>query len=1039
MFLSDLSIKRPIFISMILIAIVLFGLIAFKNLGIDLYPKVEFPVITAITIVPGTDPETIETIVTDPIEEALSSIDSIKSLRSISAEGISQVIIEFDLDKEVDIAYQEVQAKIGSIRNDLPQDIHGPIIEKFDIDAAPVLILLASSQLPISEMTHLVDKEIAEQLKRIPQIGQIKMTGGREGKIWLWIDREKMEAYNLSVQDVQQAVQLWHLDVPGGRITQNQKEWLVKTKGELDQAEKFEELVIAQRGDYAVRFKDIGRVEAGLEEERSLARLDGKSALALMIGRQSGANTVEVAKNIKKEIQKLQTKLGPQGIQLEIAQDNSVFIEHSVGEVRFHLLFGGGLAVLIVLLFLRNLRSTFVCALALPTAVLGTFLLMSYFGFTQNMMTLLALSIAIGLLIDDAIVVQENIIRHMEEGESAPVASSAGCKEIALAVLATTLSVVAVFIPVAFIKGIVGRFFYQFGMTVSIAVLISMFVSFTLNPMFSSKWLKHPKKNRIYMSLERFFITLEKGYGWIVRVALQRRVLIVTIAFATFFGSLFLGKFLRFEFLPTEDQSEFSISVQAPQGSALTYTSNLLTEIEKRMEHYPWIEYQFSSIGSDAMRSVHIGSIYVKMLEKKERSISQQEAMRLTRQLLSDITGGTVTVEVVQRGGGGGGKMTDIQFEIRGPSLEKLSEISDKIVAQMKRSDGFVDISTSYETGKPQASIHINRAAASDVGLSPLAIGSTIKAAFGGLNIATFKQKGDRWDVALRFDEKFRQQVKEIGFLPVRSQKGELVPLNSVIDIAYEEGPTQIDRYNRIRQITVYANLNPEKMVLGEAMQAINGYFSQENLPLGYSFGFSGQAENFKESFGYMFFALLIAVVLVYMVLAAQFESLLHPFTIMLSLPLSLIGAIGALVLFKMTMNIFTMIGIIMLMGLVTKNGILLIDFIQTLTKEGKVSREKAIEIAATQRLRPILMTSLAVILGMLPVALGTGDGSESRGPMAVAVIGGLITSTLLTLIVIPVVYLLLEKWRERGVLFFMKGSLKWVMTKMLFNKSKYT
>ena len=1016
MFLSDLSIKRPIFMSMVLTAIVLFGVIAFRSIGVDLYPKIDFPVVTVVSTLPATDPETIEMTVTDPIEEAMSTINSIKHLRSISAEGVSQVVLEFELEKDGNVAFQEVQAKLGSIVSKLPQDLIGPIVEKFDVDSAPIITVIVSGNLPVADLTHLIDKEIEQPLRRIPKIGQIKIVGGRETKIWLWVDRDKLQAYGLALQDIEQAIRSQHLDLPAGRITSSTSEIVLKTKGEFQTPQKFEELIVATRNGVPIHFKDVGRVEEGEEEERSSARLNQKSAIALLIGRQSGANSVELAHRIKAEVELLKEKLEARDIHLSLAQDNSLFIEHSIDEVRFHLFFGGGLAILIVLLFLRNLRSTFVCALALPTAVIGTFGIMSYLGFTQNMMTLLALSIAIGLLIDDAIVVQENIIRRLEEGESNVKAASEGTKQIALAVLATTLSVVAVFVPVAFMKGIVGRFFYQFGLTVSFAVLISMFVSFTLNPMFSSKVLKPMKKGKLYSFLERGFEGLENGYAALLKIALKYKKTVLVVAAVSFVGAIFLGKFLRFEFIPMQDQSEFSINFKAPQEASLNYTLQVMEKIEQRVKDKPWVDYLFTTIGSDSFQSVNLGSIYVKMPEKEERSTSQMDAMQEMRRELADISDGLVTIEAVQRMGGGR-KMTDLQFEIRGPSLETLSTIASGVVEKMKQSKGYVDISSSFEAGKPQLDISIKREAAADLGISPLAIASAIRAAFGGVDISSFNKAGDRYDVSLRFSDQFRRQIDQIQQITVRSGNGALVPLRHLIELHKTTGPTQIDRYGRVRQITLFSNLNRSEKVLGEAIQEINTFMKEAHLPFGYSYDFTGAASNFKESFGHLVFALFLAVILVYMVLAAQFESFIHPFIIMLSLPLSLVGAIGALVISGMTMSIFTMIGIIMLMGLVTKNGILLIDFIKSLSHT--MTREEAIINAGKMRLRPILMTTLAVIFGMLPVALGTGSGSESRAPMAVAVIGGLMTSTLLTLLVIPVVYELVEKLRDKKTQFF--------------------
>ena len=1011
--LSDLSIRRPIFISMVLVALLLFGGIAFRNIGIDLYPRVDFPLVTIVSTLPAADPETIETMVTDPIEESVSSINSIKHLRSVSAEGVSQVIVEFELEKDINVAYQEVQAKLGAIGSSLPQDLEGPVVNKYDVDAAPILTVIASAALPVEQLTHIVDKEIRQSLQRVPKVGQITMVGGRASKIWLWIDRDRLHSHQLTLQDVEGALHSQHFDLPGGRITHEANELVLKTKGEFQSAKEFDELVVATRNGVPIYFKEIGRAEDGMEEERSSAQLNQRSAIALLIGRQSGSNSVEVANRIKAEVAQLKTKLESRHVRLDLAQDNSIYIQHSVDEVYFHLCFGGGLAILIVLLFLRNLRSTFICALALPTAVIGTFAFMSYLDFTQNMMTLLALSIAIGLLIDDAIVVQENIIRHLEEGEPPESAASTGSRQIALAVLATTLSVVAVFIPVAFMKGIVGRFFFQFGLTVSFAVLISMFVSFTLTPMLSAKLLRVKKRGKLYHKLEGLFEAVERRYASILQFALRRKALILSVAILSFIAAVYMARFLRFEFIPLQDRSEFAITIKAPQGASLHYTQEAVHKIEERVKDRPWVSYLFSTIGSDSLQSVNLGSIYVKMVDKAKRKVSQQDAMMQIRREFADFTEGLITVEKIDSSGSGR-KQSTLQFEIRGPSLETLSALASKVIAKMKASTGYVDINTSFESGKPQVDIIIKREAAAELGVSPLLIANTIKAAFGGIDVLTFNKEGDRYDVALRFLESFRNETDQIHLISVKNQRGELIPLQHLVELRESSGPTQIDRYGRARQITILANFNGKEKVLGEAIKEINGFMQEIDLPAGYEYGFTGEASSQKESFGYLVFALFLAVILIYMVLAAQFESLLHPLVIMLSLPLSIVGAIGALLLFGMTMNIFTMIGIIMLMGLVTKNGILLIDFFNTLQKTEKMERRAAIIKAGRMRLRPILMTTLAVILGMVPVAFGTGEGSETRAPMAMAVIGGLIASTLLTLIVIPVAYQLVEELRDK-------------------------
>jgi len=987
-------------------AIIVFGVVSFQRIGIDLFPRVEFPVITILTELRGADPITIETTVTDPIEEAVSTISAIKHLRSTSAEGFSQVVIEFELEKNVDVAYQEVQAKLGTVRSDLPTDIEEPIIEKFDIDAAPIMTVVVSGEMPMAQLTHLADKTVKERLQRIRNVGQVKLVGGRDREIWLWLDRDKLEGHQLAVQDVIAALQTEHVEYPGGRVETGPLEYVVKTKAEFESAEQFAQMTVAYRHDAPIRVRDIGRVEDGIQEERTLAQLNDRRAVALQVRRQSGTNTVEVADAVTAEIARLRKELAAAGIKLEIAQDLSKFIKDSVHEVQFHIVFGGGLAIIIVFLFLRNLRSTFISSLVIPTCVIGTFVLMNVMGFTQNMMTLLALSLAIGLLIDDSIVVQENTMRHVEEGKPPREAASFATNEIALAVLATTMSVVAVFVPVAFMSGIVGRFFYQFGLTVTFAVMISLLVAFTLDPMLSSRILRKPKQGRLYQASERFLSTIDRGYEWLLRRALRHRLLVVALAIGVFFGTGFLGKFIRSEFIPLEDQSEFNVRVKAPLGSSVQATAAAFERIRSKLVGQPWLDYTFITVGADELQRANEGMMYVKLREKKDRSIGQQDAMAWTRRQVADITNAKIGIEVVPRVSGGGMRETDIQLELRGTDLDLLEAAAARVMDKMRASPGYVDLDTTYDKNKPEVNVYVKRDRASDLGVSPRAIASTVRALIGGDRISKFKAEGDRYDVSVRLSEPYRSRPEDIERLTVRGRTGELVNLRNVSWIKQEAGPVQINRYNRARQITVLANLDRDKKVLGEAAAEIERIMREINLPSGYNYALTGMGEIMEESFRYLFFALFLAVILIYMVLAAQFESFIHPFTIMLSVPLSIVGALAALLISGMTLSIFTMIGIIMLMGLVTKNGILLVDFTNTLRRRDGMERNAALLKAGPTRLRPILMTTLAMIFGMSPIAL---FGSESRAPMAVTVIGGLITSTLLTLVVVPVVYTLLD------------------------------
>lgn len=1016
MILSDVSIRRPVFTNMVVMALVVFGLVGLSRLGVDLFPRVEFPVITVLTALPGADPETVETTVTDPIEEAVSTISQIKSLRSTSAENFSQVIIEFELEKDVDVAYQEVQSKLGTVRGELPTDAEDPVVEKFDIDSAPIMAVVVSADVPVRELTALADDVVKERLQRVPNVGQVRLVGDQERKIWIWLDRTRLEGYGLTVQDVQAALRAEHVEFPGGRVETGPLEYVVKTRAEFTSAAEFDQMVVAYRQGAPVRLRDLGRAEDGVEERRSLARLDGKPAIALLVRRQSGTNTVQVADGVKAEVARLQAELAPRGVSMAIAQDLSVFIKHSIHEIEFHLGVGGALAVLIVSVFLRDWRITLISALAIPTSVIATFALMNALGFTLNMMTMLGLSLSIGLLIDDAIVVVENIFRHVEEGQEPRAAAQVGTSEIGLAVMAITASVVAVFVPVAFMEGIVGRFFYQFGMTVTFAVLISLFVAFTLIPMLAARILRTGHAHgAVFRAIGRVLDAIDAAYSVLLRAALRRRWLTLGLAVAVFVATMYVGKFVRAEFVPVEDQSEFNVRVKAPLGASLETTDRILERIRAVIQPQPWVEYTFATIGGDELERVNEGVMYVKMRPKEERAVGQLEAMQWTREQLASITEARIGIEIVPRVSGGGNKTADVQLELRGPDLERLDAAAAAVVDFMRRTPGYADPDTTFDKSKPEVSVTVKRDRAADLGVDPLAVATTVRALVGGADVAKFRAEGDRFDIAVRLLEPFRSRPQDIEQLAVRGAGGQLVRLSNVARAEVRTGPVQIDRYSRTRQITVMANLQRDKKVLGEATAELTRLVEGLGLPPGYSFGFAGQAQTMGESFASLLFALFLAVIMIYMVLGSQFESFMHPLTIMFSLPLSLVGALGALVATGQTINIFTMIGIIMLFGLVTKNAILLIDFTNQLREKEGLDREAALLEAGPTRLRPILMTTLAMIFGMLPIAVGTGAGSESRAPMAIAVIGGLTTSTLLTLVIVPAIYTVLDDLRRPG------------------------
>lgn len=1016
MLLSRTAIRRPVFTTMVIASLVVFGLVAYRTLGVDLFPRVEFPVVTILTQLPGADPETIETTVTDPIEEAVNTLSGIKHLRSTSADSFSQVAVEFELTKDVDVAFQEVSAKVAAIRSRLPSDIEEPVIEKLDVDSAPVTTVVVAGDLPFRELSRIADTEVKERLQTLEDVGSARLVGFRDRKIWLWLSPRALESHGLAVGDVVDALRRQHVEVPAGSVKTGPKDIAVTLAAEFEDRDELEQMVVSPLGAAPVRLADVGIVEDGLEEETSRARLDGAPCVAILVRRQSGKNTVQVATRIAREVERLRKDLALRGVRLELAQEQAPFIQKSLAEVEHHLVIGGVFAVLVVLLFLRNIRSTLICGLVLPTSVVATFMALSAMGFTLNQMTLLGLTLAIGLLIDDAIVVQENILRHVEAGVPPRQAADEATSEIGLAVLATTMSVVAVFIPVAFMGGMVGRFFFAFSLTVSVAVLLSMFVSFTLDPMLSSRVLRKPgRHNVLFRAFETAFAAIDRAYEVALARALRVRWLVVLLAIGAFASIPVLAKGLRFEFLPVEDQSEFTVKVRAPLGASVEKTASILGELRARLADLPEKEYILETVGDDELARANEGSLYVKLVDLSKRTRSQEQVMADARTRVADVRDATVSVQIVPRVSGGGRRWAMVQYELRGRDLGALDRLSKGIRERMRRAGGYVDVDSTFETGKPEADLHVLRDRAADLGVDPQAIGQTLRASVGGLDVATWKAEGDRFDIAVRLLESARNRTDLLGALSVRGNDARLVELRNVTRLVEVGAPVEISRYGRLRQITVLANL--EGKVLGEATDEIERFAREAGLPPDVRTGWAGFADVMKETSANMGVTFVLALIMIYMVLASQFESFVHPLTIMLTLPLAFIGAFAALVLTGKTVSIFVMVAFVFLMGLVAKNAILLVDFANRLRREKGLDAVTALVKAGSVRLRPILMTTVAMIAGMGPVAVAGGAGSESRQPMAIAIVGGLVSSTILTLFVVPTAYSLLASagdWLSR-------------------------
>ncbi|MCG8417042.1 MAG: efflux RND transporter permease subunit [Proteobacteria bacterium] len=1008
--IADVSIRRPVFAVMMISALIVFGIFSYPRIGVDLFPNVEFPVITVTVVYPGADPAAMESKVADPIEEAVNTMAGIKELRSVNLESVTQVLVQFDLSVSVDQAAQDVRDRVSAILRDLPAGIDPPVIEKFDVGASPIMSLAISGDLQPRELTRLAENVVKERIQRLPGVGAVELIGGREREIHVLVDPVKLAGVGYTVDDVSRALRGQNIELPAGRVEEGNYELTVKTKGEVSSVEDIANIIISGAGGAVIRIGAVASVEDGTEEARSWSSLDGQSALALVIRKQSGANTVAVAKAVRAEIEQMRPLVERDGASIAVPNDTSTYVEHSINDVQFDLLFGGVLAVVIILFFLGDFRATLISAVAIPSSVVATFAFIDFMGFSFNNMTMLALSLSIGILIDDAIVVVENIHRHLTMGKESARAASEGTDEIGLAVLATTASICAVFLPVAFMKGIIGRFFYQFGLTVSFAVAISALVSFTLTPMLASRLLRggeEHKPNIVFRGILWFLDRLDSGYRWLLERALNHQLVTLVIAITILFGSCVLVTQIKNEFIPPEDRAQFQVNVETPTGTALAATQRYVEAIAADLRaNAPAVVQTFVTVGGGAQGQVNVGQIQLNLSPAKSREFHQFDVMAWVRERYADIEDAKFTVVEVSAVDGGGFRDQAIQFNIRGRDFEVLRKAADDLIAELRKVDGLVDLDTTYRGGKPELAIEIDRDRAADLGVPVSVIATTIRALLAGDKVTDLKEGLDIYDVTLQLPPSEKSAFARLANLKVRSTTGQLVNLNQVVRVLRASGPSQIERQSRQRQITVLANL--EDLPLGEAAQSVMASASSV-VPDTLTTDFAGMAEIMEESFNYMAMALVLAIIFVYMLLAAQFNSFVHPFTIMLALPLSVVGAFGGLLLTGMTLNIFSMIGLIMLMGLVTKNGILLVDYTNTLRSRGMKTRE-ALLAAGPVRLRPILMTSAAMIFGMLPVALVLSEGGEIRAPMAVVVIGGLITSTLLTLVVVPVVYSLLDR-----------------------------
>ena len=1014
MWFTRISIQNPVFATMMMAACLVLGLFAYQRLSIEQFPDVAFPVVVVQTEYPGASPESVETDVTRKIEEAVNTISSLKTLSSRSYEGLSVVIAEFQLTVDPSKAAQDVREKVAIVRPVFRKEVKEPRVSRFNPDDLPVVsIAVRSETRSLRELTTLTDELIKKRVESARGVGQATIVGGVKREIQVLLKLTELEALGIGVDQVFQAIRSENQELPAGTLTTPEREQMVQVQGRIARPEQFRSIIVARRGGQPVLLSQVATVIDGQEEEASLALIDGRRAVALDVVKAQDANTIEVVDGVREIVERLQRELPPDA-KLEVVRDTSKGIRDSVHDVKITLIEGAALTILIVFLFLNSWRSTVITGLTLPIALIGTFLVMYAAGFTINLLTLMALSLCVGLLIDDAIVVRENIVRHMRMGKDHRQAALDGTQEIGLAVMATTFTIVAVFLPVGFMGGIIGRFFHQFGITVAAAVLLSMFVSFTLDPMLSSIWRdpeSHGEHGKGWLAklnggLERLQDRLAERYQRLLAWALAHRKTTVAIAALSFFGSFALVPLVGSEFVPEADLGEIMVQINTPVGSSLEFTQGKVERAEAALREFREVAYTYSTINTGTSPGKNYATIFAKLTPRSERSTNQKQLQVPMRERLSRVAGIQVTNLGVYQAVGSG---KPLQVSLQGPDIVELERLSQQVKDLMAVIPGVVDIDSSQKTAKPTLAVRLNRELASDLGVGVENIGTSLRVLLAGDAASSWKAPNDQiYDVRVRLPPTERSTAEDLGRVYLASAQlnadgsPKMVALRQVADFVPTTGATQINRKDLSREVLMTANASGR--AAGDLGQLIKTQVDRIALPPGYRFVMGGSTKDIEETMGHALTALVLAIVFIYLILASQFASFLQPLAIMASLPLALAGVLITLLAAGSTLNIFSIIGFVMLMGLVTKNAILLVDFINRKLAEG-LDRSSAVIEAGRVRLRPILMTTSAMIFGMLPLALGVGEGSEQRAPMAHAVIGGIITSTLLTLVVVPVLY----------------------------------
>ncbi len=1022
--LTEVSIQRPAFITMIFVALATLGIFAYNQMGVDLLPKMDWPMVSVVTVYPGAGPKEVEFAVSKPIEEELSSLNGLKHIRSFSNEGVSVILAEFSFTTDVEAAVNEVQRKVDRLRADLPKEVYAPTVEKSDINDFPIVrIAMSGKNMDARDLYRYADEHITPRLEQLSGVSSVEITGGREREIRIEVDNDRLRAYNLSIVQVSQALQRENLDFPTGKINSPESQYIVRVAGKFTRPEAMSEIVLKAEGDSKVYLRDVAKVLDTYNEDVTLTRLNGEAAVGLMLQRQSGSNSVQVADLVRKELAKIEAAQQGQ-IHFEVAQDITQFTRHSVDEVKRDLGLAVVMVAIVLFLFLHSFRNSLIVLLSIPTSLITTFIMMQAFDFTINLVSLMALALVIGILVDDSIVVLENIHRHLEKGEEPKAAAAKGRSEIGFAAIAITLVDVVVFLPIALIGGLVGKIFKEFGLTVVVSTLLSLFVSFTLTPMLASKWSRAGKTTirwrRLHALIEKFEAwqdRLNERYHRLLGWSIDHRKTIILTSFGLLFASFALVPLglVGTEFMAEADRGEFAISLEMPIGTALDITDNTTQRVENVLASLPEVDRYMATVGKSqsewsSTKRPNVAQIAVTLKDKNARARSTAEVMNDISRQASALPGLITRMSPISMFGAA--QESPLQIEVKGAELETLAGVADKIAAITANVPGTRDVKSSWEEGQPEIKVSIDRERAAQFGLTLDEIGLSLRTALEGDIATKFKDGNSEFDTRVVLAKSNRSNPADVEKVTLVNYRGERVFLNQVAEVYYGKGPTMIGRKDRERLITVVSNLDGT-VPLGQITAEIQKRGAAVALPPGVTVAYAGDVQNMQDMFRDMLIAIAFAALFVYMIMVALFESYTHPFTIMFSIPVAMVGGLGALALTGQTLNMFSMIGILLSMGLVTKNAILLIDRTNEQRAKGLSIREALLEAGPT-RLRPIIMTTLTMVLGMMPLALALGAGSEIRQSMAIVVIGALVSSTLLTLVLVPVVYTYVEGLRVR-------------------------